>query len=102
MNCKPHQLAWIVVPRHHHGSGIEQIDGHVVKTLLLLQGHSQPVWAVTPAQVVTFCRREVDDRGRALHPGETCTADGIPDAWLRPFDPRSAPQPSIEHLELAA
>lgn len=102
MNCKPRQLAWIVVPPQHHGSGMEQIDGHVVQTLRLLQGHSQPVWEVTPTQVVTFRRRETDDRGQVLRPGETCTADGIPDAWLRPFDPLSAPRESIKVLELLA
>lgn len=102
MNCKPDQLAWIVVPRAYLGTGLEQIDGHVVKTVRMLNSLSVPVWVVTPTQTVTFRRFSIDDKGNTLLPGETGRAEGIPDSWLRPFDPEAAPRESIRVLELLA
>lgn len=91
MNCKPGQMAWIVVPREYHGTGMEALDGHMVKTLTLLPGYSVPVWDVTPPQRVVCKVHGRDYRGQRLAPGELLQAHGVPDAFLRPFDPRSAP-----------
>jgi hypothetical protein len=92
MNCKRNQLAWIVVPPEQARGGIEQLNRRVVRTVELLPGFREPVWAVTPRQVVTITQDCRDPNGQVLHEGDTAVADGIPDAYLRPFDPNSAPE----------
>jgi hypothetical protein len=100
MNCKSDQMAWIVVPRSMRGSGLEQLDGHMVRTVALLPGYGEPIWAVTPRQTVIFKLPSIDRSGRHINPGDKLTADGIPDAYLRPFDPRGAPEALTTDREL--
>jgi hypothetical protein len=104
MNCKPDQMAWIVVPREYRGTGVDKLDRSIVKTLVLLPGLREPVWAVTPQQTVLLAIDGLDCRNRPVRRGETLAAEGIPDAWLRPFDPRSAPEslPALRDLEQTA
>lgn len=92
MNCKQGQLAWIVVPKGQAQRGIEQLNRRVVRTVELLPGFGVPVWEVTPKQVVTITQDCVDPNGQVLRAGDTAVADGIPDAYLRPFDPNSEPE----------
>jgi hypothetical protein len=92
MNCKSDQMAWIVVPREYQGTGVEVLDRRVVKTVVLVPGLGEPIWAVTPQQTVVLRIDGTDMRHRPVRRGETLTAEGIPDAWLRPFDPSSAPE----------
>jgi hypothetical protein len=100
MNCKKDQIAWIVVPRHYYGSGLEQLNNHVVKTLELIPGFPEPTWRVTPRQVVTFTAHTVDHSGKRIAAGETMWTDQIPDSFLRPFDPKSQPEPDVVTREL--
>lgn len=100
MNCKPGQMAWIVVPKAQNLRGIEQLNGRVVRTVTLLPGFREPVWAVTPAQAVTITQPCVDPNGAVLHAGDTAVADGIPDSYLRPFDPNSEPKGELKAREL--
>lgn len=93
MNCKPEQMAWISVPAKFTGTGMEQIHGHIVRTVRLQPNMCEVCWVVTPPQRVVITRYALDAEGRRLAPGEKLEADGIPDAWLRPFDPQSEPQP---------
>lgn len=100
MNCKRDQLAWIVVPKGQNLRGIEQLNGRVVRTVTLLSGFPEPVWAVTPPQAVTITQDCKDPHGQVLHPGDTAVADGIPDSYLRPFDPNSEPEQTNGQREL--
>lgn len=104
MNCKPGQLAWIVVPRQQAQRGVEQLNRRVVRTVELLPGFGVPVWEVTPRQVVTITQDCVDPKGQVLRAGDTAVADGIPDAYLRPFDPSSELEgaPRVRALETLA
>lgn len=90
MNCKPDQLAWIVVPKRLAHHGVEQLNGRVVRTVRLLSRQHRPVWEVDPQQYVTITRPGVNERGEFYSPGERVEAEGIPDELLRPFDPTSA------------
>ena len=92
MNCKPQQLAFIRVPASYNHTGLQVWHNRVVRTQLLLPGHNEPIWAVEPKQRVSLAIAGVDAQGRTVLPGELMEADGIPDAWLRPFDPDSAPE----------
>lgn len=104
MNCKPDQMAWITVPKHFAGSGLEQLNGHVVKTLRLDPTDAVPTWFVTPAQIVRFQTRVVDSIGRVIDAGDIGETDRIPDSFLRPFDPNSEPrnEPASRELEQTA
>lgn len=102
MNCKPDQTAWIAVPVDLAGTGIEQIHGHIVRTIALAPAYTEPSWQVTPRPKVTLRVNGVDSLGRRRRAGEHLQAKVIPDAWLRPFDPLSAPstETSARELEL--
>lgn len=100
MNCNPDQLAWINVPAWYNGSGIDQMQGHVVKTVRLLPVGGEPTWVVNPPQSIRFRMAGTDRFGKQTKPGDVLLADGIPDAWLRPFDPRSAPTADTAEREL--
>jgi hypothetical protein len=100
MNCKPGQLAWIVVPKEQNLRGIEQLNGRVVRTVALLPCVGEPVWEVTPRQSVKMTQDSLDARGQVLRAGDTLVADGIPDSYLRPFDPNSEPEQISEQREL--
>ena len=100
MNCKPKQLAWISVPRAYVGSGLEQLNNHVVKTIELTCHLPEPTWRVTPRQVVTFATPSVDRTGQRIAAGETMWTEEIPDSFLRPFDPKSEPAPDVAMREL--
>lgn len=104
MNCKPAQLAWIVVPRHYCSSGLEQLNNHVVKTLRLVPGFPEPTWQIKPRQIVRFAIFSVDQSGKRIHPGEVLWTDTLPDSFLRPFDPNSEPlnESAPRQLEHAA
>ena len=99
MNCKPDQMAWIVVPTNQNMRGIEQLNGRIVRTVRLLPDLPSATWEVTPTQRVTITRRSVDPRGVVLEAGDTCICDGIPDHYLRPFDPDSEPEAIVRELE---
>jgi hypothetical protein len=100
MNCKPNQLAWIVVPKEQAQRGIEQLNRRVVRTIALQPGFREPVWEVMPRMAVTITQDCVDPNGEVLRAGDTAVADGIPDAYLRPFDPNSEPEQAPEQREL--
>ncbi len=100
MNCKRDQLAWVVVPRQYRGTGLEQLNNHVVKTIQLAPGFPEPTWQVTPRQTVKFARDAVDQEGRLIRPGEERWTDTLPDSFLRPFDPDSTPKDELESREL--
>lgn len=104
MNCKQDQLAWINVPAWYNGSGIDEMQGHVVKAVRLLPFGGEATWVVSPAQSIRFRMAGTDRFGKRTVPGDVLLADGIPDAWLRPFDPKAEPadegEPAV--LELAA
>ena len=100
MNCKKDQMAWIKVPRQFQGSGLEQLNGHVVKTVAVAPGHSVPTWEVTPPQRVHFKTHCVDASGRLIKAGEVAETALIPDSFLRPFDPNSEPSDELESREL--
>jgi hypothetical protein len=104
MNCKPDQLAWIVVPRGYRGTGLEQLNNQVVKTLTLEPGYPEPIWNITPSVTVTFTAPAIDWSGRQIRPGETRSTSMLPDAFLRPFDPNSTPlnEPVSREVEHAA
>lgn len=104
MNCKPHQLAWIRVPAFYNGTGIDALHNHVVQTKDLLPGYSEPTWVVSPPQSVVFSIKAIDGHGRPVHKGDRAVADGIPDAWLQPFDPKAAPEDetTVRELELTS
>ncbi len=104
MKCKPNQMAWISVPTQFHGTGMEQIHGHVVRTVRLQSNMVELCWVVTPPQRVVITRYAFDAKGCRLEPGERLEADGIPDAWLRPFDPDSLPadEPVTQELGVPA
>jgi hypothetical protein len=104
MNCKPDQLAWIVVPREYYGTGMEQLNNRVVRTVRLLSGYPGPTWEVTPHQYVTFSRPVTDHNGSNIEVGERRWSDGLPDRFLRPFDPNSEPlnEPASRELERTA
>lgn len=91
MNCRPDQLAWIVVPREFQGSGVESLDGHVVRTLHLVAACEPPTWHVSPTLPVTIKNPSRAPSGELFMPGDRCICDALPDAWLRPFNPQSAP-----------
>jgi hypothetical protein len=91
MNCKRDQLAWIVVPRQYDGTGMEQLNNRVVKTIELVAGFPEPTWRITPKQTVKFTRHTVDHSGASIQPGEMRWTDALPDSFLRPFDPNSSP-----------
>lgn len=95
MNCKPSQVALIVVPKRLRRNGLEQLEGRVVSTVRLLTGQTEPVWVVTPEQWVTITQPCHDAHGVKYAPGERVVAEGIPDAMLRPFDPESAPTEEV-------
>lgn len=101
MNCKPNQLAWIKVPREYHGSGLEQLNNHVVQALHLEPGYPEPTWRITPVQEVKFASFSVDHSGSAIMPGEVRWTNTLPDSFLRPFDPDSTPlnEPAVRALE---
>ncbi len=101
MNCKPQQLAWISVLRCYYGSGLEQLNGQVVKTVSLARLLPEPTWLVTPRQSVTFTMHTVDRSGQRIAPGSTMWTDEIPDSFLRPFDPKSELKGELELRELA-
>lgn len=92
MNCKPNQLAWIVVPRDQRPLGFDQIDGHVVTTEQLLSGFVEPTWRISPHQVITVRVYGRSTTGEVFCPGQSAVTAAIPDSWLRPFDPLAAPQ----------
>ncbi|MGE4241748.1 hypothetical protein [Ramlibacter sp.] len=104
LNCRPQQLAWVAVPRTPHNLrwGLDQIDGHVVRTVRLV-GPDDPVngpcWDVTPSQCVTLVRRVVSPLGEVTAT-DVYECVGIPDAWLRPFDetPAAEAAPRAEEL----
>lgn len=100
MNCQPQQLAWINVPAWYAGSGIEALQGHVVKTDRLLPYSGEPTWTVSPPQSIRFRMAGTDRFGKRTLPGDVLVADGIPDAWLRPFDPKAAPVDEAAPAEL--
>jgi hypothetical protein len=104
MNCKPDQLAWIKVPKQFNSRGLEQLNGRIVRTVRLLAGQREPIWMVTPDQVITITAFCTDTNGTVFQPGERSTAEGIPDAFLRPFDPNSEPlnNPAARELERTA
>lgn len=98
MNCRPNQLAWIVVPRGFcGGSGIEAINGQVVRTLAVVPGYEPLSWWIAPAPSFTLMAR-MTWLSKLLNPGDQFTCVTLPDAWLRPFDPRSTPQGEHETL----
>ncbi|MCA0213108.1 MAG: hypothetical protein LCH79_08030 [Proteobacteria bacterium] len=101
MNCKPDQMAWIVVPKDQCRRGVEQLNGRIVRTIRLLPGAPVATWEVTPEQQVHFTARGVDPFGRVLEPGDIGVCEGIPDHYLRPFDPDSEPEPVVRELEAA-
>jgi hypothetical protein len=96
MNCKPNQLAWIVVPPHQARNGLEVLNRQVVCTKRLLPINDMPVWEVEPHLTVTWTRPGRDLTGRLVEPGDVLHVDGVPDYWLRPFDPDSAPKHELE------
>ena len=100
MNCKPNQLAFVRVPAHYIGSGIEVLNNRVVRTVAMHSGSPADVWQVTPPQSVVIKIPAVDGKGMRLSPGEKLVVDGIPDAWLRPFDPASEPEADIHASEI--
>jgi hypothetical protein len=104
MNCKPNQLAWVKVPRQFHGSGLEQLNNHVVKTVCLVPGYPEPTWQISPPQTVKFTSFSIDHSGRRILPGEVMWTDTLPDSMLRPFDPDSEPlnEPASRELEHTA
>jgi hypothetical protein len=104
MNCKPDQMAWIKVPPHQNLRGIEQLNGRIVRTVRLLECAAFPTWVVSPEQSVTITTPCRDPHGEVLLPGDRCVADGIPDHYLRPFDPDSEPlnEPASRELEHTA
>jgi hypothetical protein len=91
MNCKENQLAWIVVPPIYHGTGVEEISGHVVKTVQLVSGHPEAMWRIDPPQWVTFRQPVRDFTARTIDAGDRRWSDILPDSWLRPFDAGSMP-----------
>lgn len=99
MNCKPNQMAWIIVPKEQNMRGIEQLNGRVVRTIRLLPGMPYATWEVTPTQRITISQGFVDPHGVVLAPGDTGVCDGIPDHYLRPFDPDSEPEAAVRELE---
>lgn len=100
MNCKSQQLAWIKVPASYNNSGLQVLTNRVVRTQVLLPGFSEPIWDVDPPQTVTFTVNAVDECGQNIKAGDCLEAAGIPDAWLRPFDPDSAPEDVTQTDEL--
>jgi len=100
MNCKPSQMAWIVVPAGYAGTGIEKVNGNIVRTVALLPDYTDPTWSVTPEPLVTIRVNAIDFKGYKLKAGEFLRAHAIPDAWLRPFDPASEPGAETTEREL--
>lgn len=100
MNCKPGQLAWIKVPPHFCRHGIEKLNNRVVKTEQLLPQYAEPMWRVTPPLIVEITGKCWDSKGNPMQPGDVGSPDGILDAWLRPFDPKSAPETETTEHEL--
>lgn len=100
MKCKPNQLAFIKVPAYYSRFGLQCLNNHVVKTVRLLGGYSEPMWEVTPTQTVVFTGRACDRFGQKLDPGDKAKAAGIPDSWLQPFDPDSEPEAQETDLSL--
>ncbi|MBX3588820.1 MAG: hypothetical protein KF796_19485 [Ramlibacter sp.] len=92
-------MAWIVVPKHQNLRGIEQLNGRIVRTIRLLPGMAMPTWEVTPGQRVQITQRSRDPHGVLLQPGDWAICDGIPDHYLRPFDPKSEPEVIVRELE---
>jgi hypothetical protein len=96
MNCKPDQMAWIVVPPNQNLYGIEQLNGRIVRTVRLVDGYGLPAWEVTPKQWVTITKHSRDPSGQVLNPGDRAFCDAIPDHYLRPFDPKSEAEDRAE------
>lgn len=99
MNCKPNQLAWIKVPANMNGSGMEALHNHVVRTVTLV-AMRPALWQVDPPQLMQLRAVGIDITGRVYRSGQRLIVEGIPDAWLQPFDPESDPSHEAHHDEL--
>ena len=100
LNCKPGQRAWICVPNTEQARkvGLDQVHGHVVQTVKLHPGApaSESTWIVDPPQsckVPGFIRSQIG----VVVPGTVLRFEGVPDAYLRPFD--DFPPEELEQLQ---
>jgi hypothetical protein len=100
VNCKQDQLAWIKVPAEFECSGLGQLNNRIVKTVALDRQQAIPTWLITPPQQVCFALDVVDASGVTHRAGSVRETSFIPDAFLRPFDPNSAPETDDEVREL--
>lgn len=104
MNCRPHQRAWICVPRipTTQRLGLDALHGHVVETKYVHHESpaDDPCWVVDPPQWAQA--RGPFPEGFPLKAGERLECVSVPDSWLRPFEDFPPEQLQDERHEVSA